>query len=160
MRIAVTLTVLVLLLGLATAKKNKLKNARQINKRQDGACSDVEFQCKNGDCIQSEWTCDSDDDCGDNSDETLPECPPSGECTGPHEILCGDGKCQPIEFRCDGDDDCDDGTDEKGCEDFECTDGEFHCANNLCVEGDWKCDGDNDCGDMSDEQGCSATTSP
>ena len=39
-----------------------------------GSCGDKEFECKNGNCIQSEWTCDSENDCGDNSDETLPEC--------------------------------------------------------------------------------------
>lgn len=37
-------------------------------------CADNEFQCKNGLCIQEEWTCDTDNDCWDGSDENLPEC--------------------------------------------------------------------------------------
>lgn len=37
-------------------------------------CADNEFQCKNGICIQEEWTCDTDNDCFDGSDENLPEC--------------------------------------------------------------------------------------
>ena len=39
-----------------------------------GSCGANEFQCNNGNCIQEEWTCDTDNDCGDMSDERLPEC--------------------------------------------------------------------------------------
>lgn len=33
------------------------------------ACAEDEFQCKNGECIQEEWTCDTENDCFDASDE-------------------------------------------------------------------------------------------
>ena len=36
-----------------------------------GTCEKIgKFQCKNGKCISKEYICDSDDDCGDRSDES------------------------------------------------------------------------------------------
>ena len=35
-----------------------------------GACSTHEFLCGNQQCVPLTWTCDGEDDCGDNSDET------------------------------------------------------------------------------------------
>ena len=35
-----------------------------------GACSTHEFLCGNEQCVPLTWTCDGEDDCGDNSDET------------------------------------------------------------------------------------------
>ena len=32
-------------------------------------CGPHQFQCRNGHCINADWLCDLDDDCGDNSDE-------------------------------------------------------------------------------------------
>ncbi|KAF6216068.1 hypothetical protein GE061_000406 [Apolygus lucorum] len=37
-------------------------------------CSLRQFQCTNGRCVQQKWMCDGEDDCGDNSDETAPQC--------------------------------------------------------------------------------------
>ena len=37
-------------------------------------CFPGEFACDNGRCIPMLNTCDWENDCGDNSDETLPEC--------------------------------------------------------------------------------------
>ena len=31
--------------------------------------TDIEFQCRNGECIALSWKCDRDPDCGDGSDE-------------------------------------------------------------------------------------------
>ena len=32
-------------------------------------CTDSQFTCDNGNCIPATWECDTDNDCGDNSDE-------------------------------------------------------------------------------------------
>ena len=32
-------------------------------------CLNDRFKCDNGKCIHSDWRCDGDNDCGDNSDE-------------------------------------------------------------------------------------------
>ena len=37
-------------------------------------CTDKEFKCTRGNCVDKDRICDSVDDCGDSSDETLPEC--------------------------------------------------------------------------------------
>ena len=34
------------------------------------SCKPFEFQCNNGKCIRNTWVCDSEDDCGDKSDES------------------------------------------------------------------------------------------
>jgi dystroglycan 1 len=39
------------------------------NSGGSGKCEPNEFACRNGKCVQKMWVCDSDDDCGDNSDE-------------------------------------------------------------------------------------------
>ncbi|XP_025108791.1 very low-density lipoprotein receptor-like [Pomacea canaliculata] len=121
-------------------------------KQQDSACADNEFQCKDGFCIQEEWTCDAQHDCWDDSDETLPECTHAGYCTGAHQIRCKNNRCMPLEFRCDGKNDCGDGTDEVDCASFTCSRGEFKCSNGHCIEEIYLCDGDDDCFDKSDEQ--------
>ena len=35
----------------------------------DQECKENEFQCDNGRCISTNWRCDREDDCNDNSDE-------------------------------------------------------------------------------------------
>ena len=42
-------------------------------------CDDDYFLCANEECVPQSWTCDGDDDCGDNSDETT-------NCTGIKEF--------------------------------------------------------------------------
>ena len=32
-------------------------------------CTESEFECDNGNCITASWECDTNNDCGDNSDE-------------------------------------------------------------------------------------------
>jgi hypothetical protein len=37
-------------------------------------CTSSEFTCNRGSCVDKDRLCDLVDDCGDNSDETLPMC--------------------------------------------------------------------------------------
>ena len=37
-------------------------------------CEPNEFQCDNSRCVLKTWRCDSEDDCGDGSDEDLEVC--------------------------------------------------------------------------------------
>ena len=44
-------------------------NERWLSALSAGTCGPLEFQCHSGQCIQAEWTCDTDRDCHDGSDE-------------------------------------------------------------------------------------------
>eukprot|EP00118_Oscarella_pearsei_P020301 m.219572 g.219572 ORF g.219572 m.219572 type:complete len:130 (+) comp39924_c0_seq45:362-751(+) len=74
-------------------------------------CSPTEFECTNGDCVSLDWTCDYEDDCGDNSDES--NCPVLN-CTA-SEFSCANGYCVDASYTCDTEDDCGDDSDEIGC---------------------------------------------
>merc|ERR1711934_173229 len=147
--------VLLVAVALTEAKAGK-KNNKNVNpktryyKRQIASCAAGEFACKNGQCIETDWVCDTESDCTDGSDEA--NCP--SDCSGSHQLKCGNGKCISKEFQCDGDNDCGDNTDEQDCHKVDCPAGEIQCDNYLCVETTWICDGDNDCGDNWDERNC------
>ncbi|KAK7106003.1 low-density lipoprotein receptor-related protein 8-like [Littorina saxatilis] len=127
----------------------KLKGKYTHKRSTRAVCGVDEFQCNDRSCIQDEWTCDTDNDCGDNSDER--NCPT--DCSGTHQFKCQNNKCIPTEFRCDGDNDCGDGSDEQLCDLYTCPAHEVKCSNtNVCIEDQWLCDGDDDCGDNWDEQ--------
>merc|ERR1711874_26931 len=108
------------------AKRSMSSKFRNYNKR--ATCGINEFQCKDGTCIQNDWICDTEDDCGDMSDEQ--NCPT--DCSGVHQLLCKNQKCITKEFQCDGDDDCGDMTDETDCHKVECPLGEVQRDNFLC----------------------------
>lgn len=66
--------------------------------------------CDSGRCINKQWRCDREDDCGDESDERA--CPrPS--CSQ-QQFLCGSKQCIEKIWRCDGQKDCADASDEIG----------------------------------------------
>lgn len=108
------------------------------------------FQCANGLCIDSSWTCDTHNDCGDNSDER--NC--SYVCEE-DQFRCSDGGCIPARWRCDHHDDCSNGEDELNCSFPECNDSQFRCDNGRCISVRFVCDFGDDCFDSSDEKNCS-----
>ena len=118
-------------------------------------CALNDFRCQNGKCVPAVWVCDTDDDCGDNSDENA-NCS-SRTCPRDH-FLCSSGRCIPTLWRCDGDKDCSDGGDEPpSCQHpnyLTCDPTYFKCGNNRCIPGRWRCDYDKDCEDGSDEFNC------
>ncbi|KAL4608616.1 sortilin-related receptor [Arapaima gigas] len=122
--------------------------------KTEHTCLPNQYRCANGKCISSIWKCDSDNDCGDMSDEE--ECPTT-MCDPAVQFRCvASGSCIPLAFKCDHEDDCGDNSDEEHCESHQCRPGEFTCARGVCIREAWRCDGDNDCRDWSDETNCTA----
>ncbi|KAI8782381.1 very low-density lipoprotein receptor [Biomphalaria glabrata] len=86
-------------------------NSLSLKKRAAATCAPGQFTCRNGVCLKNAYVCDTEDDCGDNSDEA--GCPT--DCSGNHQFKCANNRCIPHEFWCDGDDDCGDKSDEAHC---------------------------------------------
>ncbi|XP_032658219.1 sortilin-related receptor isoform X2 [Chelonoidis abingdonii] len=120
--------------------------------KEDNTCLPNQYRCFNGNCINSIWQCDNDNDCGDMSDEK--NCPTT-VCDSETQFRCqGSGTCIPLSYKCDLEDDCGDNSDESHCEAHQCRSDEFSCSSGMCIRLSWMCDGDNDCRDWSDEANC------
>lgn len=82
----------------------------------NGQCEPNEFQCNNKKCVLKTWRCDSDDDCGDGSDEANCATNPPGSLCAYHQFAChSNNQCIPRSYHCDMERDCVDGSDEVGC---------------------------------------------
>ena len=113
-------------------------------------------RCTNGLCIQKQWRCDFEDDCGDNSDEL--SC--ANHTCGPDFFTCRSGHCIPNKDVCDKKIDCIDRSDEDPgrCATTPpptCAKGYFKCANGKCIKEFLVCDKVDHCRDLSDERHCS-----
>ncbi|XP_056416224.1 low-density lipoprotein receptor-related protein 2-like [Hyla sarda] len=115
-------------------------------------CQWAFLPCRDGkECVSTEYFCDGEKDCFDESDEE--NC--TKLCGNEGTFRCVTGtKCIEDRHRCDGVPDCSDGSDEQNCwsPSESCA---FWCdRNNRCLPQSSVCDGKPDCLDESDEQGC------
>ncbi|XP_062417678.1 low-density lipoprotein receptor-related protein 3 isoform X1 [Pungitius pungitius] len=90
------------------------------------SCQSDEFLCGNGKCLPRSWKCNSQDECGDGTDERSCSPPPTEARPGPcplGSLACTEAqstRCLPVALRCNGARDCADGADELGCPDTAC----------------------------------------
>ncbi|XP_053373490.1 uncharacterized protein LOC123531432 isoform X2 [Mercenaria mercenaria] len=109
-------------------------------------CSETEFSCGDGNCINVGQVCDFFSDCSDSRDEFCE----FGQCDEDEEHTCDNLQCISLDKRCNAHTDCIDGSDERECD--QCINS-FLCDGNKCIPDRLVGDKVNDCEDGSDEIG-------
>lgn len=86
-------------------------------------CTSAHFECKSTyKCIPFWWKCDTQDDCGDGTDE--PSDCPKFSCM-PGQYQCKNKQCIHPSDLCNGKDDCGDNSDEMDCKSYTCLNTQF-----------------------------------
>lgn len=123
-------------------------------------CRDFQFQCFNGECIETAWICDGSKDCASGEDELYCSNGPFG-CKEDQFKCFADGSCVPLTNICNGISECPDGSDERGCDHHHqstpptsCPTGYFPCDETRCFPLTAYCNGKQDCYDGFDETNC------
>lgn len=126
-------------------------------------CTSAQFVCNSTyKCIPFFWRCDSQDDCGDGSDE--PETCRPFSCE-PGQYQCTNTKCINPSYICDGKDSCGDKSDEIDCDKFVCFSTQFKCSASanqtaFCIDDTKRCNGVSECPNGDDEMDCLQKTCP
>ncbi|XP_054087653.1 basement membrane-specific heparan sulfate proteoglycan core protein isoform X5 [Zeugodacus cucurbitae] len=120
----------------------------------------LEFACRNGDCIPIESVCDGAADCQSREDEDYSLC----NCSSDKWRCLRGGGCIAKTQVCDGKRQCKDGSDETNCHFHakynktrivnECHSFQYQCADGICISAYKRCNGITDCVDGSDENNC------
>ncbi|WAR10069.1 LRP1-like protein [Mya arenaria] len=116
------------------------------------ACEMDEFQCANFRCVETVFYCDTDDDCGDMSDEPQ-GCVPRHTHCAESMIQCLNGSCLTREQLCKGFTCEEYVTDISGltCAGVTCAEHQFQCLDGICIDESRVCNEIRDCFDGTDE---------
>lgn len=145
-------------------------------------CTPNQFRCTNGKCIDKDFRCDMDDDCGEGDWSDEYKCPPSNNHNCPSgQFQCGlRGRCIPYTWKCDGHLDCDNLEEELNCPSptsplenitmvdvvqtaptqILCAPNQFMCSQGNCTSRALRCNGIKDCPSGEDEFGCKVSREP
>ncbi|CAH2009921.1 unnamed protein product [Acanthoscelides obtectus] len=126
-------------------------------------CTSAHFECTTTlKCIPFWWKCDTQDDCGDGSDEPA-------DCRKfvckPGQYQCNNTKCIHPSELCNGNDDCGDKSDESDCQHYTCLNSQFRCEGNssqppMCIPSKMRCNKHVDCPLGEDEENCPPASCP